>query len=154
MDMKNKILITDLLFPDNTKGNLLIEGDRIKWTGSQLPEGLRQSCDTIIDGQDKAVIPGFANTHTHAAMTYFRGYGDDLELMEWLNDMIWPVEAHLTSEDVYWGSRMACLEMIKSGTTTFLDMYTYPEGTAKAVEESGMRGVLSYTMFDRGSGGR
>ncbi len=69
--------------------------------------------------------------------------------MDWLNNMIWPVEAHLTEKDIYWGARVATLEMIKSGTTAFLDMYTLPEGTARAVEESGLRANLSYTLFDR-----
>lgn len=147
--MSNKIYIKDALLPDNTIGGVLIEGNKIKHVGT-VPESEAEGAE-VLDGYEKAVIPGFANTHTHAAMTYFRGYGDDLDLMDWLNNMIWPVEAHLTPEDVYWGSRMACVEMIKSGTTTFLDMYTYPEGTAQAVEESGMRAVLSYTMFDQGN---
>lgn len=150
MDMtkKNKIYIKNALLPDQTVGDVLITENKITHVGT-VPDSECQGAE-ILDGTDKAVIPGFANTHTHAAMTYFRGYGDDLDLMDWLNNMVWPVEAHLTPEDVYWGSKMACVEMIKSGTTAFLDMYTFPEGTAQAVEESGMRAVLSYTMFDQG----
>lgn len=97
-----------------------------------------------------AAIPGFQNCHTHSAMTLFRGYGDDLQLMDWLENWIWPVEAQMTEEDVYWGSKLACLEMIKSGTTSFLDMYSFIPATARAVEEMGLRAVLSYTLFDRG----
>lgn len=151
MDMtnKNKIYIKNALLPDHTVGDVLITGNKITHVGT-VPDSECQGAE-VLDGTDKAVIPGFANTHTHAAMTYFRGYGDDLDLMDWLNNMVWPVEAHLTPEDVYWGSKMACVEMIKSGTTAFLDMYTFPEGTAQAVEESGMRAVLSYTMFDQGN---
>ena len=151
MDMtnKNKIYIKNALLPDQTVGDVLITENKITHVGT-VPESECQGAE-VLDGTDKAVIPGFANTHTHAAMTYFRGYGDDLDLMDWLNNMVWPVEAHLTPEDVYWGSKMACVEMIKSGTTAFLDMYTFPEGTAQAVEESGMRAVLSYTMFDQGN---
>lgn len=152
MDMtnKSKIYIKNALLPDQTVGDVLISGNKITHVGTAVPESEYQGAE-VLDGTDKAVIPGFANTHTHAAMTYFRGYGDDLDLMDWLNNMVWPVEAHLTPEDVYWGSKMACVEMIKSGTTAFLDMYTFPEGTAQAVEESGMRAVLSYTMFDQGN---
>lgn len=151
MDMtnKNKIYIKNALLPDQTVGDVLITENKITHVGT-VPDSECQGAE-VLDGTDKAVIPGFANTHTHAAMTYFRGYGDDLDLMDWLNNMVWPVEAHLTPEDVYWGSKMACVEMIKSGTTAFLDMYTFPEGTAQAVEESGMRAVLSYTMFDQGN---
>ena len=151
MDMtkKNKIYIKNALLPDQTVGDVLITENKITHVGT-VPDSECQGAE-VLDGTDKAVIPGFANTHTHAAMTYFRGYGDDLDLMDWLNNMVWPVEAHLTPEDVYWGSKMACVEMIKSGTTAFLDMYTFPEGTAQAVEECGMRAVLSYTMFDQGN---
>ena len=151
MDMtkKNKIYIKNALLPDQTVGDVLITENQITHVGT-VPDSECQGAE-VLDGTDKAVIPGFANTHTHAAMTYFRGYGDDLDLMDWLNNMVWPVEAHLTPEDVYWGSKMACVEMIKSGTTAFLDMYTFPEGTAQAVEESGIRAVLSYTMFDQGN---
>ncbi len=149
MTKKNKIYIKNALLPGQTVGDVLITENKITHVGT-VPESECQGAE-VLDGTDKAVIPGFANTHTHAAMTYFRGYGDDLDLMDWLNNMVWPVEAHLTPEDVYWGSKMACVEMIKSGTTAFLDMYTFPEGTAQAVEESGMRAVLSYTMFDQGN---
>lgn len=141
------ILIKNALLLDETRKDILIEGNRIKEVGS-IEASLHPEAD-IIDATRMAVIPGFVNCHTHAAMTYFRGYGDDLDLMDWLENMIWPVEAHLTKDDIYWGSRLACLEMIKSGTTAFLDMYTYPEATAQAVIDSGMRAVLSYTMFDR-----
>lgn len=141
------ILIKNALLLDETRKDILIEGNRIKEVGS-IEASLHPEAD-IIDAARMAVIPGFVNCHTHAAMTYFRGYGDDLDLMDWLENMIWPVEAHLTKDDIYWGSRLACLEMIKSGTTAFLDMYTYPEATAQAVIDSGMRAVLSYTMFDR-----
>lgn len=146
---QNKIFIKDVRLPDDKIGSILIEGNTITHVG-EVPKKSTEGALTL-DGTDKAAIPGLANTHTHAAMTYFRGYGDDLDLMDWLNNMIWPVEAHLTPEDVYWGAKMACVEMIKTGTTAFLDMYTYPEATAQAVEESGMRAVLSYTMFDRGN---
>ena len=144
------ILIKNVLHED-TITDVLIEGNRIARIAPNLstPEGTE-----VIDGTDKAVIPGFINTHTHAAMTLFRGYGDDLPLMEWLEDYIWPVEAKMTAHDVYVGARLACLEMLRSGTTCFLDMYMHPLETARAVEELGLRAHLSYTLFDQGGAER
>ena len=144
------ILIKNVLHED-TITDVLIEGNRIARIAPNLstPEGAE-----VIDGTDKAVIPGFINTHTHAAMTLFRGYGDDLPLMEWLEDYIWPVEAEMTAHDVYVGARLACLEMLRSGTTCFLDMYMHPLETARAVEELGLRAHLSYTLFDQGGAER
>ena len=92
--------------------HLYIEGDRIAEIGK------RREADTVLDGRGKIALPGFVNLHTHAAMTLFRGYADDLDLSTWLGTRIWPAEAKLSAEDVYWGTKLACLEMIKSGTTT------------------------------------
>lgn len=140
------ILIKKVLLEDHIT-DVLIEGNRIARIAPEItaPEGAE-----VIDGTDKAIIPGFINTHTHAAMTLFRGYGDDLPLMEWLEDYIWPVEARMTEHDVYVGAKLACLEMLRSGTTCFLDMYMHPLQTARAVEELGLRAHLSYTLFDQG----
>lgn len=124
--------------------DIYIENNYIRQIGRQLSV----SADTVIDGRRKAVIPGFVNTHTHAAMTLFRGFGDDMPLMPWLEEKIWPNEAKLTKEDVYWGAKLACLEMIKSGTTTFFDMYHKFHATAEAVEEMGIRAVISSACFD------
>ncbi|MDR1201659.1 MAG: amidohydrolase [Tannerellaceae bacterium] len=124
--------------------DILIEGNIIKRIAGYLPD----EADVVIDGHKKAVIPGLINMHTHSAMTLFRGYGDDMPLMTWLEEKIWPSEAKLTHEDVYWGAKLACLEMIKSGTTAFLDMYTKFSSIAKAVEEMGIRAMLSSTCFD------
>ena len=124
--------------------DILIDGNLIKRIAPYLPD----EADTIINGRKKAVIPGLVNMHTHAAMTLFRGYGDDMPLMSWLEEKIWPNEARLTSEDVYWGAKLACLEMIKSGTTAFFDMYHKFPATAKAVEEMGIRAMLSSACFD------
>ncbi len=131
--------------------DILIEGERIKAIGVNL-KGIGYT--QLINARGLIAVPGMANLHTHAAMTIFRGYGDDLPLFTWLNDYIWPVEAHLTEDDVYWGVRLACLEMIRTGTTCFLDMYSFPLATAQAVEDSGMRAVVSYTLFDRGEEAR
>nr|WP_315119220.1 amidohydrolase [uncultured Porphyromonas sp.] len=144
------ILIKNVLHQDKLT-DVLIEGNRIARiaSGISAPAGAE-----VLDGTDKAIIPGFINTHTHASMTLFRGYGDDLPLMTWLEDYIWPVEAQMTAHDVYVGTRLACLEMLRSGTTCFLDMYMHPLETAKAVEEMGLRAHLSYTLFDQGNAER
>ena len=144
------ILIKNVLHQDKLT-DVLIEGNRI----ARIAEGLSAPAGAeMLDGTDKAIIPGFINTHTHASMTLFRGYGDDLPLMTWLEDYIWPVEAQMTAHDVYVGARLACLEMLRSGTTCFLDMYMHPLETAKAVEEMGLRAHLSYTLFDQGNAER
>lgn len=104
----------------------------------------------VIDGTDKAAFPTFANLHTHAAMVLFRGYGDDNPLNEWLNQWIWPKEKLLDSEMIYWAVRYACIEMIKSGTTAFNDMYFFIPDAARAVEDSGIRAVLGECCFGDG----
>jgi 5-methylthioadenosine/S-adenosylhomocysteine deaminase len=99
-------------------------------------------------------VPGLVNGHTHAAMTLFRGYADDLPLMEWLEDHIWPAEARLEAEDVYWGTRLACAEMIRTGTVRFWDMYWHPGATARAVRDAGMRAVIGAPLIDGGEEAR
>jgi 5-methylthioadenosine/S-adenosylhomocysteine deaminase len=108
--------------------------------------------DDVIHAEGLALVPGLVNGHTHAAMTLFRGYADDLPLMEWLERYIWPAERRMDDDDVYWGTRLACLEMIKSGTTRFWDMYWRPDAAARAVEDAGLRAVVAPTLID-GSGG-
>lgn len=110
--------------------------------------GPAQEANTVIDGEGMVAFPGLVNTHTHAAMTLLRSYADDMQLFPWLQEKIWPVEAKLQAEDIYWGSRLAILEMIRSGTTTFNDMYFNMEQTAKAVDEMGARAFLSYGYID------
>lgn len=124
-------------------GEVFIEDGIIRFVGpaGSGPSGL--TADEIIEGKHLVVTPGLVNCHTHAAMTLFRGYADDLPLMQWLNEKIWPVEAKLKPEDVYWGTLLCCLEMIKSGTTTFADMYFHMDQAARAVEEAGLRASLS-----------
>ena len=99
-----------------------------------------------LQGRGRIAIPGLVNAHTHAAMVLLRGYADDLMLQEWLTTKIFPIEARLTPDDVYWGSLAACAEMIKSGTTAFADMYFFMDEAARAVEKSGMRASLSVGM--------
>ncbi len=129
------------------KADLLIDGGRIVEVGV-LSDAQRASADERIDGRGRLVIPGFVNTHTHAAMVLFRGLTDDVPLMEWLEQKIWPVEKHLAASHVLAGTRLAALEMISSGTTTFQDMYFQPEAAAQAVASLGMRAVISRVFFD------
>ena len=148
----NTILIKDALILNpldfkEIKGSLLIKNDKIAEIGTDIDES---NVDKVIDAKGKILLPGFVNTHTHLSMTLFRGLADDLSLDSWLNDNIWPMEANLTSEYCYIGALLGAIELIKSGTTTFSDMYFYMEDVAKAVEESGIRAVLSYGMIDFG----
>jgi 5-methylthioadenosine/S-adenosylhomocysteine deaminase len=102
-----------------------------------------------ITANDSLIMPGFVNCHTHAAMTCFRGIADDLELMDWLNNYIFPAEAkNVNKELAYWGSLLATAEMIKSGTTTFCDMYIFEDETARAAKEAGMRCLVGEVLFD------
>lgn len=89
--------------------------------------------EIIIDGSDRVAVPGLVNTHTHAAMSLLRGYADDMILQDWLSQKIWPLEAHLTGDDVYAGTRLACLEMIKSGTVAFNDICFFMDRAAAAM---------------------
>ena len=120
--------------------NILIEGMRIR----SFPEDVEGiSSDEVIDGKGMLALPGLINTHTHVAMTLFRSYADDLALMDWLQNMIWPAEAHLDDDIVYWGSMLAFAEMIRGGTTAFCDMYMFMESCAKAAEKAGIRGNIA-----------
>lgn len=129
------------------KESLLIENDKIAEISSKIDS---VAIDKVIDGTNKILMPGLINTHTHISMNLFRGLADDIELDTWLNNYIWPMEAKLNGEHCYIGALLAQLEMIKSGTTTFNDMYFFMEDVAKSVEESGIRGCLSYGMIDFG----
>jgi 5-methylthioadenosine/S-adenosylhomocysteine deaminase len=99
--------------------------------------------DKVVDGKGMLAMPGLVNTHTHVAMTLFRSYADDMALMDWLQNKIWPVEANLNDDIVYWGSMLAFAEMIRGGTTAFCDMYMFMDSCAKAAEKAGMRGNIA-----------
>ncbi|WP_148883798.1 amidohydrolase family protein [Thermococcus aciditolerans] len=128
------------------EGDVLIEGNRIV----KVAKNITEAADTVIDAKGKVVSPGFVNLHTHSPMGLFRGLADDLPLMDWLQNHIWPREAKLTREYTKVGAYLGALEMIKTGTTAFLDMYFFMDAVAEVVEESGLRGYLSYGMIDLG----
>ncbi len=145
--IKNGYILTmDPAQDDIKRGVVVIEDGII----TQVSESTDETADTVIDAKGGVVMPGLVNTHTHAGMTLFRGYADDLTLSDWLENHIWPAEAQLTDNDLYIGTKLACLEMIRSGTTAFVDMYIHVDRVARAVEESGMRAALSYGMIDLG----
>jgi len=103
----------------------------------------------VFDADGGIIMPGLINAHTHVPMTLFRGLADDLELMDWLENHIFPAEATFVDEEfVRWGTRLACLEMLRGGTTTFVDMYFYEDAIAEEVDQCGMRALLSQTLFD------
>jgi len=109
-----------------------------------------QQGEEVIDAAGRPLVRGLVNGHTHSAMTLFRGYGEDLPLMKWLEEKIWPAEAKLEAEDVYWGARLACVEMIRSGTVGYWDMYWHPEATARAVRDAGLRATIGAALIDTG----
>lgn len=126
-------------------GDVLIEGNKIAAVG----EDLNADVEKTIDAEGEAVLPGLINAHTHLAMVLFRGVADDLDLQTWLEEKIWPLEGNLESDDVYWGSLLGCLEMIKSGTTCFADLYFFMERVVEAVEKSGLRANLAYGIIEQ-----
>jgi 5-methylthioadenosine/S-adenosylhomocysteine deaminase len=130
-------------------GALAIRGDTIVAVGTSADIAAQYRGREILDAAGRVVMPGLVNAHTHAAMTCFRGIADDMELMEWLNRYIFPAEAkNVDPELAYWGSLLACVEMIRSGTTSFCDMYIFEEETAKAASLAGMRCLLGEVLFD------
>lgn len=124
------------------RGFMTLEGNRITYIGEQAP-GAEASFDERIDGSGKLFMPGFVNTHGHAAMSLLRGYGDDLALQVWLQEKMWPMEGRFTAHDVRTGTNLSVLEMIKGGTTTFVDMYDHMNEVAEAAAQSGMRACLT-----------
>jgi len=136
---------------ESFKGDLLIENDKIAEIARKDQFSIStKDIEKVIDAENKILMPGLINTHTHVSMNLFRGLADDLALDDWLNNHIWPTEAGLNGEYCYTGALFALIEMIKSGTTTFNDMYFFMEDVAKAVNESGIRGCLSHGMIDFG----
>jgi 5-methylthioadenosine/S-adenosylhomocysteine deaminase len=136
----------------------LLDGDRVGLRAedgkiAELgPDIAPREGDEVLDGAGMHLLSGLVNGHTHAAMTLFRNRGDDLPLMRWLREAVWPIEAKLEPEDVYWGTRLACLEMIRSGTVRFWDMYWHPQATARAVEDAGLRVTIGPPLIDSGEG--
>jgi len=124
--------------------SVYVEDGRIVEIGRKITG----DADQILNGERMILLPGLVNTHTHIPMVIFRGYADDMPLQEWLSNKIWKLEPNMTRETCYWGAMLACLELIASGTTTFNDMYFYVEDVARAVEQAGLRAILSSVIID------
>ncbi len=139
--MTGKVLIKD--------GAVAVKNGKITFVGKNA---LATNIDAQIkiNAKGKVALPGLINCHTHVSMTLFRGIAEDQPLNIWLKDVIWPLEAKLKPEDVYCGALLGCLEMIKSGTTCFADMYFHENKVANAVEKSGLRGVLAQGIIEVG----
>ena len=147
----NKILlesaVVDVRGGKTTRKDILIGNGKFLKIADKVSAEDSIGCE-VVDCTDFAALPAFYNGHTHAAMTLLRGYADDMELSRWLNEYIWPFEAKLTDEDIEIASRLAVLEMIKSGTVFFADMYWHREWTMKVVEEMGIRATIGVTISD------
>ena len=137
MDEENRVI---------PHGTLAISGDTIRFVGTDY-KGSMDAVKTL-DAEGGLILPGLINSHTHAAMTLFRGLADDLPLMDWLNEYIFPVESKMDADFVRVGTLLACAEMIMSGTTTFCDMYLFEDEVARAAREAGMRCLVGEVLYD------
>lgn len=131
---------------DIIQGEVWVEGNRITYIGPG--KGNPPVWDREIDAKGNLIMPGFKNAHTHSAMTFLRSYADDLPLLDWLNDQVFPMEAKLTADDIYWLSKLAVMEYLTSGITANFDMYFHPEMIAKASVDCGFRTVLVSGLND------
>ncbi|MGC7870460.1 amidohydrolase [Desulfosporosinus sp. SYSU MS00001] len=155
----SKLLIRAMVLPMTgpevfySRGEICIDGDRIISVGEEGSAPQNFAPDRVLNLPNDVVMPGLINTHTHAAMTLLRSYADDLPLMPWLNEKVWPFEDKMTEDDIYWGTTLALCEMIRSGTTTMLDMYASMDQVAEAVLQAGTRAVLSRGLIGNGPNG-
>jgi 5-methylthioadenosine/S-adenosylhomocysteine deaminase len=143
--IKNSLILTQNNSRRRIQGDVYID-DHVIVECSEKPLSLET--EYKIDGTNRLVLPGLINTHTHIPMTLFRGYGDDMVLGDWLAKRIWLVEAKLDKKAVEIGTELGLLEMISSGTTSYLDMYFFEEAIAKVTERVGMRGFLGFSLID------
>jgi len=139
------LLIKNAMLISGKKSDVLLEGNSI----SKMAPSITVSADGKLDAAGKLLIPGMVNTHTHAAMSLLRGAAEDMQLDSWLKT-VWKYEGKMSASSVRAGSRLACAEMLKSGTTCFSDMYFHTDQTAAAVEQSGIRATLGYGVIDLG----
>lgn len=151
--MKKRIYNARILTMEKNRpvfeGEIWINGTRIEYVGEKKP-GHAELWDQQIDAGGNLIMPGFKNAHTHSPMTFLRSYADDMKLQEWLFQRIFPAEAKLTGEDVYWATKLAVLEYLTSGITAAFDMYKLKADCARAAEETGFRMVLCGDMNDFG----
>jgi len=145
------IVTLDNKQPIIEKGFITIKNRQITSVSKKSKASLPIKAEKTINGEGKVALPGLVNCHTHVAMTLFRGLAEDQQLDQWLRETIWPLEAKLKPSDIYDGALLGCLEMIKSGTTCFADMYFHEDMIAKAVEKAGLRAVLAPGIIEAGN---
>lgn len=145
--LKNFEIVTSSNSPPIEHGSLMVRGGVIDEIYKTSSPDVEDKIDEKIDGRGRLLLPGFVNSHTHLGMTIFRGYAEDLNLQDWLENWIWPAEENLTAEEVYWGASLAAVESIRAGVTTVADMYFHMDQTARAIEEAGIRGLISYGVI-------
>ncbi len=146
--LNGTVLTLDAVSTSFNPGGIAIRGDKIESVGPS--DEIQAAFDTpeTLDISGCVALPGLINAHTHAAMTLFRGLADDLPLMDWLERHIFPAEKKLTEEWVYWGTMLACAEMILSGTTAFCDMYLFENKVAEAAKRAGIRALVGEVLYD------
>lgn len=140
----SKLLLKNIELLDTPNGEanvIAVEDGKISYIGKDLPDSF--AADDVIDGKGMLATAGMVNTHGHVSMTLLRSYADDMALMDWLENKIWPIEAKMNAKDIYWGAMLGIAEMLKSGTTCFADMYCFMDDVARAVAETGIRANLS-----------
>ena len=146
--IKNGIVITmDSNREKYEKVDIVIDDDKI----TDILDNYIGQYDVLIDANDKIVMPGLINAHTHLGMSYFRASNDNLSLQDWLNNYIWPIEDKMTDEDTYYGTLLSLIEMIKTGTTCSNDMYFNSEGIIKAIKETKTRCMFSRCLLNFGN---
>lgn len=145
--IKNGFLITADANDTCLDGCVLVDGGVIVYAGS-AQGAPRCEADRVIDAKGGIIAPGFIDTHTHVPMSLFRGYADDMPLMDWLSNKIWPAEARLDADAVYWGSMLAIAELVAGGVTCFSDMYNFTETIAKAANDAGIRALIATAVLD------
>ncbi|MCM3625824.1 5'-deoxyadenosine deaminase [Paenibacillus glycanilyticus] len=148
--IRNAVIMTMNAADDIVIGDVLVKGNKIAQIGPNIQE---IEADRMIDARGKVLLPGFIQTHIHLCQTLFRGRADDLELIDWLRQRIWPLEAAHNEESVYYSALLGIGELIRSGTTTILDMETvnHTESAFQAILESGIRAVSGKVMMDHGT---
>lgn len=140
----SKLLIKNIELlhtPNGEMQNIAVEDNKIVYVGKEVPADF--TTDEIVDGKGKLATAGMVNTHGHVSMTLLRSYADDMALMDWLQNKIWPIEDKMDANDIYWGAMLGIVEMLKGGTTCFADMYAFMEDVARACAETGIRANLS-----------
>ncbi|CAM3926891.1 5'-deoxyadenosine deaminase [Paenibacillus alkaliterrae] len=148
--IRNAVVMTMNAADHIYTGDVFIEGNRIKQLGERLEIA---DADRVIDAGGKVLLPGFVQTHIHLCQTLFRGRADDLSLIDWLKERIWPLEAAHNEDSVYYSAMLGIGELIRSGTTTILDMETvhHTESAFQAIKESGIRALSGKVMMDYGT---